>query len=86
MIVNGFQPLTVITKCSILDVAAVLDPHQETRIAMQRVLFILPENSSKKKRFLYSNVVINKINTKKICLSYKFINKKCHDVIYSDRR
>ena len=86
MIVNGFQPLTVITKCSILDVAAVLDPHQETCIAMQWLLFILPENSSKKKRFLYSNVVINKINTKKICLSYKFINKKCHDVIYSDRR
>ena len=24
--VNGFQPLTTITKCSILDVAAVLDP------------------------------------------------------------
>ena len=26
IIVNGFQPLTFITKCSILDVAAVLDP------------------------------------------------------------
>ena len=26
IIVNGFQPLTVITKHSILDVAAVLDP------------------------------------------------------------
>ena len=26
IIVNGFQPLTIITKCSILDVAAVLDP------------------------------------------------------------
>ena len=26
LIVNGFQPLTIITKCSILDVAAVLDP------------------------------------------------------------
>ena len=25
-IVNGFQPLTIITKCSILDVAAALDP------------------------------------------------------------
>ena len=24
--VNGFQPVTIITKCSILDVAAVLDP------------------------------------------------------------
>ena len=26
IIVNRFQPLTIITKCSILDVAAVLDP------------------------------------------------------------
>ena len=26
IIVNGFQPLTNITKCSILDVEAVLDP------------------------------------------------------------
>ena len=26
ILVNGFQPLTIITKCSILDVAAVLDP------------------------------------------------------------
>ena len=26
IIVNGFQPLTLITKISILDVAAVLDP------------------------------------------------------------
>ena len=30
IIVNGFQPLTIITKCSILDVAAVLDPPLET--------------------------------------------------------
>ena len=26
IIVNGFKPLTIITKCSILDIAAVLDP------------------------------------------------------------
>ena len=26
IIVNGFQPLTIITNCSILDVAGVLDP------------------------------------------------------------
>ena len=25
IIINGYQPLTIITKCSILDVAAVLD-------------------------------------------------------------
>ena len=26
VVVNGFQPLTIITKCSILDASAVLDP------------------------------------------------------------
>ena len=26
IIVNGWKPLTIVTKCSILDVAAVLDP------------------------------------------------------------
>ena len=26
IIVNGYKPLTIMTKCSILDVAAVLDP------------------------------------------------------------
>ena len=26
IIVNGFQPLTILPKCSILDVTAVLDP------------------------------------------------------------
>ena len=26
IIVNGFEPLTIITKCSILDIAAVLNP------------------------------------------------------------
>ena len=26
ILINGFQPLTIITKCSILDVTAVLDP------------------------------------------------------------
>ena len=30
IIVNGFHPLTIITKCSILDVAAVLDPPLQT--------------------------------------------------------
>ena len=32
IIVNGFEPLTIITKCSILDVAAALDPPLETEI------------------------------------------------------
>ena len=32
IIVNGFQPLTIITKYSILDVAAVLDPPLQTSI------------------------------------------------------
>ena len=32
IIVNGFQPLTIITKRSILDVAAVLDPPLNTKV------------------------------------------------------
>ena len=36
-IVNGFQPLTVTIKCSILDVAAVLDPPLKTRISEKSV-------------------------------------------------
>ena len=31
IIVNGFQPLTIITKCSILDVSAVLHPPLQTK-------------------------------------------------------
>ena len=27
ILVNGFQPLTIITKCSILEAAAALDPY-----------------------------------------------------------
>ena len=30
IIVNSFQPLTIITKCSIFDIAAVLDPPLRT--------------------------------------------------------
>ena len=41
IIVSGFQLLTVITKCSILDVAAVLDPSlmlcQEDRFKSQHL-------------------------------------------------
>ena len=33
IIVNGFQSFTIITKCSILDVAAALDPPLEHMVA-----------------------------------------------------
>ena len=39
IIVNDFQPLTFIAKCSILDVAAVLDPPLE-KIAVRRCFFV----------------------------------------------
>ena len=52
--------------------------------AVYWLVFILPENSSQKKQFLYSNVFINTINAKKLCLSHKVINIKSHDMIYSD--
>ena len=35
IIVNDFQPLTIITKCSILDVAVILDPPLHVRIIFQ---------------------------------------------------
>ena len=37
------------------------------------------------KKSKYNTVAqYNTINTKKLCLSYKFINKKCHDMKYLD--
>ena len=36
IIVNGFQPLTIITKCHILDVAVVLDPPLQTLKRLQQ--------------------------------------------------
>ena len=45
IIVNGWKPLTIITKCSILDVEAALDPPLVT-------LFIkFPFNSKKEQKF-----------------------------------
>ena len=48
IIVNGFQPLTIITKRSILDVAAALDPPLvlviERLISLQ--LFVLTETAT----------------------------------------
>ena len=42
IIVNGFQPLTIIAKCSILDVAAVLDPPLNT--VFLKIKLACPEN------------------------------------------
>ena len=39
IIVNGFQPLTIITKRSILDVAAALDPPLVTIILNGKLVF-----------------------------------------------
>ena len=39
IIVNGYQPLTIITKCSILDVASVLDP--SLKIVLLRLIELL---------------------------------------------
>ena len=36
IIVNGFQPSNIITKCPILDVAAVLDPHLTLIVIVKR--------------------------------------------------
>ena len=44
IIVNGFEPLTIITKCSILDVAAVLDPPLEVLIIIGISEKVIPNN------------------------------------------
>ena len=38
IIVNGWKPLTIITKCSILDIAAVLDPPLEPLLLLDDAL------------------------------------------------
>ena len=43
IIVNGLKPLTIITKYSILDVAAALDPSLMI-ISLTRVMFSLPKS------------------------------------------
>ena len=55
-IVNGFQPLTIITKYSILDVAAVLDPPLHTVYILQKKpnLFDSLSKSFSKKSKLHS--------------------------------
>ena len=48
VIVNGFQPLTIITKHCILDVAAALDPPLSPYLCLQLItLLVLCENSLK---------------------------------------
>ena len=44
IIVNGFQPLTIITKRSILDVAAALDPPLLHRFTLKVFSFFLSAN------------------------------------------
>ena len=41
-------------------------------------------NFQNKKNKYNTEIQYNTINTEKFCLSYKFINKKSHDKIYSD--
>ena len=41
IIVNGWKPLAIITKCSILDVAAVLDPPLGELLSVMHVKGIL---------------------------------------------
>ena len=53
IIVNGFQPLTIITKRSVLDVAAVLDPPLASVIIhLTMIVLILVCSSNKKKKVI----------------------------------
>ena len=52
----------------------------------ERLLFMSPENSSQKSVSMFQilHYTINTKKTYKTCKSYKFENKNCHDMIYSD--
>ena len=54
IIVNGFKSLTIITKRSILDVAAVLDPPLHATLIWYILLSVLEENKNLKESFLES--------------------------------
>ena len=41
IIINGFQPLTISTMCSILDLAAVLDPHLMMAMMMMMMMMMI---------------------------------------------
>ena len=55
IIVNGFQPLTIITKLSILDVAAALDPP-----LVMRLKITISDNDAHSTDVLYSQRCYNK--------------------------
>ena len=68
IIANGFQPLTIITKLSILDVAAALDPHLIFLYLIYEQLSTYINLCAKKQHFflllvfnddLYSNLYIS---------------------------
>ena len=52
--------------------------------SMQWLRFILPENSIQKKGFYIPTSTLIQWIEKKLCLSKKFINKKCHYIKYSN--
>ena len=87
IIVNDFQPLTIITKCSILDVAVILDPPLHVRIIFQlkgltksirllkRVYIVYNRFLSRKELLrLYENVTARRAY--KISLEFPKIVKK----------
>ena len=70
IIANGLQPLTIITKDSILDVAAALDPPPKSTQSSGSTLVLIDHQLLKNKRTL----TIDKITLKKFILSlYHYI-------------
>ena len=84
IIVNGFQPLTIITKHSILDVAAALDPPLHTSSSVKRLDFrrrgcqfsFRSDRSSHLRCYIKKGVLKNLENStrKHLCLSLFLIN------------
>ena len=55
IIVNGWKPLTIITKSSILDVTAFLDPPLVRKIMINNKLFQCSNNHCKRSKNTFAN-------------------------------
>ena len=58
IIVNGFQPLTIITKSSTLDVAAALDPPLVTVKQISTIIYIIRDSLFSRKSYKWLHLMV----------------------------
>ena len=75
IIVNSFQPLYIITKCSILDIAAVLDPPLKACLAITGAI------KGTSRECLYNDLRILSLSSRrwcrKLCAIHKLFSAQC---------